>query len=309
MKILITGGAGFIASNIADAYIQDGHEVALVDNLETGFRENVNPQAKLYELDIRDAERVAQAFDEFKPDVISHHAAQLDVRKAVSDPVYDASINISGALNILLNAVRVGSQRIIFASTGGAVYGEPQYLPVGEDHPIAPESPYGLTKFTFEHYMRIWSHLHPITPVVLRYANIYGPRQTAHGEAGVVAIFTGLLLANKPCKIFGDGSMSRDYVFVGDVVDANRAALTRGDNDIVNIGTGVETSTREVFDAVYAAVGTGPAEPEMLPERPGEVHHIRLDASRAKDVLGWEPKVDFREGVRRTVEWHKKNHG
>ncbi|MBV9863869.1 MAG: GDP-mannose 4,6-dehydratase [Abitibacteriaceae bacterium] len=307
MKILISGGAGFIASNVTDAYLQDGHEVAIIDDLVTGFRENVNAQAKFYECDIRDADRVAQICDEFKPEVISHHAAQLDVRKAVSDPVYDASVNISGALNVLLHGARVGAHRIIFASSGGAVYGEPQFLPVTEDHPVAPESPYGLTKFTFEHYMRIWSQLHPITPVALRYANVYGPRQTAHGEAGVVAIFAGLLLDNKPCKIFGDGSMTRDYVFVGDVVEANRAALKRGDNDIINIGTGVETSTREVFDAVRAAVGTGPAEPELLPERPGEVHNICLDNSHAKEVLGWEPQVAFREGVQRTVEWHKQN--
>ena len=306
MKILITGGAGFIASNIADAYLEDGHEVAVVDNLFSGFRGNVNPQATFYACDIRDAEHLGRCFDEFCPDVVSHHAAQLDVRKAVSDPVYDADVNIKGALNVLLHAVRVGAQRFIFSSTGGAVYGEPQFLPVTEDHPVAPESPYGLTKFTFEHYLRIWSHLHEITPIVLRYANIYGPRQTAHGEAGVVAIFAGLLLADKACSIFGDGSMTRDYVYVGDVVAANRAALTRGDNQIINIGTGVETSTREGFDAVRTAVGSGPMEPIFLPERPGEVHNICLDNSHAGEVLGWQPQVEFREGVRRTVEWQRQ---
>ena len=305
MKILITGGAGFIASNIADAYLSDGHEIAVLDNLVTGFRENVNPAAKFYECDICDAERVAQIFDEFKPEVVSHHAAQLDVRKAVADPVYDASININGALNILLHAARVGAHRITFSSSGGAVYGEPQSLPVSEEHPVAPESPYGLTKFAFEHYLRIWSHLHPITPVILRYSNVYGPRQTPHGEAGVVAIFAGLLLENKSCKIFGDGSMTRDYVYVGDVVAANRAALTKGDNAIINIGTGIETSTREVFDAVRAAVGSGPTEPEILPERPGEVHNICLNNAHAKAVLGWAPSVTFREGVQHAVDWQR----
>ncbi|MDQ3815342.1 MAG: GDP-mannose 4,6-dehydratase [Armatimonadota bacterium] len=306
MKILITGGAGFIASNIADAYLEDGHEVAILDSLVTGFRHNVNPRATFFECDVRDTERVAQCFDEFRPDVVSHHAAQMDVRTSVLDPVFDADVNIRGALNVLQSAARVGTQRFLFASTGGAVYGEPQFLPVTEEHPVAPESPYGLTKFTFEHYLRIWSRLHPITPVVLRYANVYGPRQTAHGEAGVVAIFSGLLLQNKPCTIFGDGTMTRDYVYVGDVVAANRLALTRGDNQAVNIGTGIETSTREVFDAIYAAVGNGPAEPIHKPERPGEVHNICLDNSRARAALGWQPQVAFREGVRRTVEWQRQ---
>jgi UDP-glucose 4-epimerase len=303
MKILITGGAGFIASQIADAYLSDGHEVAIIDDLETGYQDNVPVQAKFYRCDIRDNQRVAQIFDEFRPEVVSHHAAQLDVRKAVTDPAYDADINILGSLNVLLHANRVGTKRFIFASSGGACYGEPQQIPVPETHPSQPESPYGLTKFAFEQYLRIWHKLHGIVPVVLRYANVYGPRQTAHGEAGVVAIFAGLLLKNQPCKIFGDGSMTRDYVFVGDVVEANRAALTRGDGAVVNIGTGIETSTREVFDAVYAAVQSGPTEPELLPERPGEVHNICLDNSLAKNVLDWEPKVVFRDGVRQTVEW------
>lgn len=307
MKILITGGAGFIASNVADAYLADGHEVAILDSLITGFRHNIPSQAKFYEADIRDADAVAKAFDDFKPDAVSHHAAQLDVRKAVSDPVFDADVNIGGGLNVLLSAVRVGSQRIIFSSTGGAIYGEPEYLPVVETHPCRPESPYGLTKFAYENYLRIWSNLHGITPIVLRYANVYGPRQTAHGEAGVVAIFAGLLLENKPCKIFGDGTMTRDYVYVGDVVNANRAALTKGNNEIVNIGTRQQTNTREVFDAVRAAVGTGPEEPEYLPERPGEVKKIALDNDRAYKVLGWRPEVGFREGVKRTVDAMKQS--
>ena len=302
MKILITGGAGFIASNIADAYLAGGHEVAVLDSLITGFKKNVPAQARFYECDIRDADGVAKAFDDFKPNAVSHHAAQLDVRKAVSDPVYDANVNVGGGLNVLLGAVRVGAKRIIFSSTGGAIYGEPQYLPVVESHPCLPESPYGLTKMAFEHYLRIWSNLHGIEPVVLRYANVYGPRQTAHGEAGVVAIFAGLLLGDKPCKIFGDGTMTRDYVYVGDVVAANLAALTKGAGETVNIGTGSQTSTREVFDAVRAAAQSGPEEPEYLPERPGEVKKIALDNARARKVLDWMPQVGFREGVLRTVE-------
>lgn len=308
MKILLTGGAGFIASNIADAYLADGHEIAIIDNFETGFRENIPAGAKLFEIDIRDADAVSRAFDEFRPDVVSHHAAQLDVRKAVSDPAYDADINILGSLNVLLNATRVDAKRFIFSSSGGACYGEPHQIPVPETHPSMPESPYGLTKYAFEHYLRIWNKQHGIVPVILRYANIYGPRQTAHGEAGVVAIFAGLLLDNQPCKIFGDGSSTRDYVFVGDVVVANRLALGRGDGAIVNIGTQVETSAREVFDAVYEAVGSGPAEPIYLPDRAGEVQNICLDNSRAREVLGWQPQVSFRQGVGQTVEWQKQQH-
>lgn len=305
MKILLTGGAGFIASNIADAYLADGHEIAIIDNFETGFRENIPAGAKLFEIDIRDADAVSRAFDEFRPDVVSHHAAQLDVRKAVSDPGYDADINILGSLNVLLNATRVDAKRFIFSSSGGACYGEPHQIPVPETHPSMPESPYGLTKYAFEHYLRIWNQQHGIVPVILRYANIYGPRQTAHGEAGVVAIFAGLLLDNQPCKIFGDGSSTRDYVFVGDVVAANRLALERGDDAIINIGTQVETSAREVFDAVYEAVGSGPAEPIYLPDRAGEVQNICLDNSRAREVLGWQPQVNFRQGVGQTVEWQR----
>ncbi len=309
MKILITGGAGFIGSHLADAYLQDGHEVAVLDNLETGFIENVNSDARFFECDIRDGSTLARCFDDFRPDMVSHHAAQMSVRLAVADPNYDVSINLTGALNVLQNAVRVGAKRFLFASSGGAVYGEPQYLPVDEDHPIAPESPYGLTKFAFEHYLRIWSHLHDITPVILRYANVYGPRQTPHGEAGVVSIFAGKLFDDQPCTIFGDGSMTRDYVHVDDVTAANRAALKKGDNAIVNIGAGLETSTREVFDAVRAAADEGPEQPIYKPERPGEVHNICLANERAKEVLDWRPQVEFREGVRRSVDYLRNERG
>jgi UDP-glucose 4-epimerase len=305
MKILITGGAGFIASNVADAFLQDGHEVAIIDNFETSTGANLPKDARFYQADIRDADAVAKLCDEFRPDAVSHHAAQLDVRKAVSDPAYDADINILGSLNVLLHATRTGATRFLFASSGGAAYGEPEQIPVPETHPARPESPYGLTKYAFEHYLRIWHKLHGIVPVVLRYSNIYGPRQTAHGEAGVVAIFAGLMLQGKECKIFGDGKDTRDYCFVGDVVEANRAALTKGGGGIFNIGTGVQTSTRQVFDAVRDAVGSGPSEPLILPARPGEVHHIALDNSKAREELGWSPQVDFREGVRRAVEWQK----
>ncbi len=306
MKILITGGAGFIGSNIADSYIEAGHEVAVVDNLATGFKHNIHSDAKFYECDICNREKLSHAFTDFAPDVVSHHAAQLDVRKSVSDPSYDANININGALNVLMEAVRVGSHRFIFASTGGAVYGEPKFLPVTEKHSLNPESPYGLTKFTFEHYLRIWSNLHDITPVVLRYANVYGPRQTAHGEGGVVAIFSQLLLDGKQCTIFGDGTMTRDYVYVGDVVNANLLALEKGDNNAMNIGTGIETSTLEVFEAVSKCVGSALSSPNYCPERPGEVRRIYLENSYAKQVLGWKPQTELLQGVAHTVEALRK---
>ena len=306
MKILISGGAGFIGSQVADAFLADGHTVAIIDNFESGSRANVPAAARLIQADIRDEDAVRRLCEEFEPDAVCHHAAQLDVRKAVLDPAYDAQVNIGGSLNLLLHATRCGARRFLFASSGGACYGEPQQIPVPETHPARPESPYGLTKYAFEHYLRIWHGLHGIVPVVLRYSNVYGPRQTAHGEAGVVAIFAGLLLQNRPCRIFGSGSDTRDYCFVGDVVEANRLALTSGDGGTFNIGTGIETSTREVFEAVREAVGSGPEQPELCPERPGEVRRIALDNSLARAELGWSPRVSFRDGVRQTVEWQRR---
>lgn len=306
MRILITGGAGFIGSNIADAYRADGHEVAVLDNLLTGSLDNVSADTPLYHCDISDADAVERCFADFKPDVVSHHAAQLDVRKSLADPVNDANTNIVGSLNVLLGSVRHHVDRFIFASSGGAVYGEPQVLPVDESHPIHPASPYGVTKYAFEHYLRIWSELHSFVPVILRYANVYGPRQTPHAEGGVVAIFTQRLLRRQTCTIFGDGSMTRDYVYVGDVIEANRLALTRGGGATVNIGTGVQTTTREVFDTIREAVGKGGAEPHFRPERPGEVRFIALDNTLAHETLGWSPHFDFQAGTAETLHWQRE---
>jgi UDP-glucose 4-epimerase len=305
MRILVTGGAGFIGSNIADAYRAEGHEVAVLDSLQTGSLDNVSADTKLYECDISDAAAVEHCFADFQPEVVSHHAAQLDVRKSMADPVYDAQINIAGSLNVLLAAVKNGVQRFIFASSGGAVYGEPEFMPVDETHPIAPASPYGVTKYAFEHYLRIWGDLHNFVPVVLRYANVYGPRQTPHAEGGVVAIFTQRLLRGETCTIFGDGTMTRDYVFVGDIVDANLRALACGQGVTVNIGTGVQTTTREVFDTIRDAIGDSSAEPEFKPERPGEVRFICLENTRAKELLGWTPHFDFRAGTAETLRWQQ----
>ncbi len=311
MRILITGGAGFIASHIADAYLKQNHEVAVLDSFTSGRRENLGSRAVVFEGDISDASAVERAFSEFQPEVVSHHAAQLDVRRSLSDPVYDAQINILGGLQVLQNAVRVGAHRFVFASSGGAIYGDSPHIPTPEGAPEIPESPYGLTKLAFENYLRIWHKNTGIVPVCLRYANVYGPRQSVEGEAGVVAVFAKRLLAGKPCSIFGDGTTSRDYTFVGDIVRANVLALTKGDGEILNIGTGIQTPITRVYEEIRAAVGelnNEPIEtqPQHEPLRAGEVVHSALDATRAREVLGWAPQTDFASGVRETVGYLKR---
>ena len=310
MRILITGGAGFIGSHIASAYVRDGHEVAVLDNLRTGSKRNLPAAATLFAGDISHAPDVEAAFRQFQPEVVSHYAAQLDVRHSLEDPAHDAATNILGGLNVLLQAARTGTRRFIFASSGGAIYGDTERLPADESTPVRPLSPYGLTKWTFESYLHIWRQVHGITPVILRYANVYGPRQSAAGEAGVIAIFSRRLLRGEPCTIYGDGQSTRDYVYVGDVVEANRLALTRGDGGTFNVGTGHQTTIREVFDTVRGAVdgliGTdtdSPRCPEHAPLRAGEVYRSALDHRLATETLGWTPQTSFREGVAHTVEW------
>jgi len=310
MRILLTGGAGFIASQIADSYIEAGHEVAVFDSLASGRRQNLPARAKFLRGDIADAEAVERAFSDFEPEVVSHHAAQLDVRRSLSEPVYDAEINILGSLHVLQNAVRVGAKRFIFASSGGAIYGDAAQIPTPESAPENPESPYGLTKLAFESYLRIWHKNTGIIPVCLRYANVYGPRQSVEGEAGVVAVFAKRLLSGRPCTIYGDGTSSRDYTLVGDVVRANLLALHKGDGAVLNIGTGIQTPIARVYKEISSAVReiTGrEVEIELRFEalRAGEVVHSALDATRAKDVLGWTPQTSFEEGVRETVRYLK----
>jgi len=308
LKILVTGGAGFIASNVVDRFIASGHSVAVVDDLSTGFRHNLNPAARFYEIDIRSRQAVAEVMQKERPEVIDHHAAQMDVRRSTREPEFDAEVNILGSINLITEAIAAGARRFVYASTGGAVYGDPQYLPADEKHPVVPISQYGVSKHTVEHYLHLYSLHTGIKYVVLRYGNVYGPRQTPHGEAGVVAIFTGRLLEGKRCTIFGKGDKTRDYVFVDDVVRANEIALERGDGGIYNIGTGVPTTDLQVFEAVRDAVGVD-SEPVFADERPGEVRHIHLDASKAKAELGWTPTVTFREGVRRAVEYYRSSLG
>ena len=306
MRILVTGGAGFIGSNVADRFVALGHDVAVFDNLSSGFREFVNPRAKFYEGDLADAAAVAACVADFRPGVVDHHAAQIDVRKSVTDPVFDARINILGTLGLLQACTTHAVKKVIYASTGGALYGEGRQLPATEDHPINPEAPYGASKHTVEHYLYIWKLLHSLDYTVLRYPNVYGPRQNPHGEAGVNAIFIGLMLEGKRPKIFGDGTAVRDYLYVDDVVEANVLALTRGPGEMLNIGTGVGTSVNDIVAELQKILSFKEGAIHEAP-RAGEIQRIYLDASRAKTVLGWEPRVSFSEGLRRTVEWSRGN--
>ena len=302
MRILVTGGAGFIGSNVADRFLELGHEVAVFDDLSTGFREFVNPRARFFEGDLADPAQVDACLAAFKPEVVCHHAAQIDVRKSVSDPIWDARVNILGSIGLLQACTRHGVRKVLYASTGGALYGEGRQLPATEDHPVNPEAPYGISKHTVEHYLYLWKLLHGLDYTVLRYPNVFGPRQNPHGEAGVNAIFIGLMLEGKRPRIFGDGNAVRDYLFISDVVEANVLALEQGSGEMLNIGTGIGTSVNDIVRELKVILDFK-EDAIHEPPRPGEIQRIYLDASRAAKVLGWAPRVSFHEGLRRTVEW------
>jgi UDP-glucose 4-epimerase len=305
MKTLVTGGAGFIGSNLVDVLVARGDDVAVVDDLSTGKRENLEHAvangAELIEVDIRDPDAVAAAVGQVRPEVIFHLAAQIDVRKSVADPAYDSRVNVEGTINVLNAAQSTGVRRVVNTSTGGAIYGEGQILPAPEDHPVAPEAPYGLSKFCAENYCALFTRLHGLSTVSLRYGNVYGPRQDPLGEAGVIAIFCGKLLDGGRPKIFGDGKQTRDYVFVGDAVDANLRAAESDVTGAFNVGRGVQTSVLDIVDALAAQSDDG-FEADHLPARPGEVQHIALDPSRSKAELGWEAQVDLDQGLARTLD-------
>jgi UDP-glucose 4-epimerase len=305
MKALVTGGAGFIGSNLVDALLARGDEVTVVDNLATGKAENLGPAvqngAVLAEVDIREGAAVSDVVARTKPDVIFHLAAQIDVRKSVADPAADARINVEGTANLLSAAQAHGVPRFVNTSTGGAIYGEGRQLPAPEDHPVAPEAPYGLSKFCAEQYCEIFTRLHGLSTVSLRYGNVYGPRQDPLGEAGVIAIFCGKILDGGTATIFGDGKQTRDYVYVDDVVDANLRAAESDAAGPINIGLGQEKSVLDIVDVLKQHAPNG-FEPEHAPERPGEVQHIALDPSRAREELGWEAQVELDEGLKRTLD-------
>jgi len=304
-KILVTGGAGFIASHVADAYEAAGHSVVVLDNLVTGFLANVPPGRKFYNVDIRDREMVEEVFEIERPDIVNHHAAQMDVRKSTKYPAFDAACNVLGSVHLIDAAHRFGTAKFIYASTGGAVYGQTQYLPVREDHPINPISQYGISKHTVEHYLFLYRYNYKLDYTVLRYPNVFGPRQNPHGEAGVVAIFAELMLQDKQPRIFGDGSQTRDYTYIKDVVAANLAALDKGSGGIYNIGTGVGTDVNGVFRALAKEIGYS-GEPLYVEPRVGEIQEISLDSSLAAAELGWTPQYDFDRGIQETVAWYRE---
>lgn len=304
MKILVTGGAGFIGSNLVDALIGLGHDVVVIDNLSSGLRRNLNPKARFYGIDIRD-KKLSEVFEREKPDTVDHHAAQIDVRKSGEDPIADAEANILGSLNLISNCVRFGVKRVVYASTGGAIYGDPQYLPADENHPINPISQYGISKHTVEHYLHLYSVVNGLNYVILRYSNVYGPRQNPYGEAGVVAIFAIQMLTGKQPTIFGPGDKTRDYAHVFDIVKANIVALDKGKNAIYNIGTGVETSDQEIFDTLAGVLGYK-GKPIYAPVRKGEVYRIALDCGKARKELGWSPELSLKQGIAQTAEYYRK---
>jgi UDP-glucose 4-epimerase len=301
VKILVTGAAGFIASHVADAYINAGHDVVILDDLSRGAKKNVHAKARFYQCDIRDRETVENIFLSEKPAVVNHHAAQMDVRRGVREPLFDAQVNILGSLNLIESAVAHGAKRFIYISTAGAGYGEPDQLPVPEDYPINPITPYGISKHTVEHYLFTFKFLYGLQYVVLRYGNVYGPRQNSQGEAGVFAIFSEQMMTGVQPVIYGDGKKVRDYVYISDVVNANVAALELGANEIFNIGGGVATADQEIFDLVRGLLGKT-VTPRYLPRRPGEIDRICLDVSKAARLLKWIPQVSLADGGRKTVD-------
>lgn len=305
MKILVTGGAGFIGSNVVDAYIEAGHEVAILDNLSTGKKENLNSKAKFFEADLRD-KNLSSVIAEFSPDIINHHAAQIDVRKSVTDPVYNAEVNDIGALNLLEAAVSNNVKKFVFASTGGAIYGEVEKKGgADEKHPQEPISPYAITKRTTELYLHAYHVNRGLKYTVLRYGNVYGPRQDPLGEAGVIAIFCGRMLEGKECTIYGDGKQLRDYVYVGDVAQANLLALDKGDNQIFNIGTGKGTSVNDLYLTLKELLKFG-KDAKYAPARAGELFRSVLSAKKIKRELGWKAKNSIKKGLKQTLKWYKR---
>jgi UDP-glucose 4-epimerase len=302
---LITGGAGFIGSHAADRLLADGHAVDVVDNLATGRRERVPAAARLHVCDLRDA-RLDAVLAAARPDIVIHIAAQAAVSRSVVDPLFDASVNVLGTVNLLEACRRAGVRRVVYTSSGGAGYGDTDVLPTPEDHPLRPSSPYGVSKITAERYLECWAGLTGGRALTLRLANIYGPRQDPAGEAGVIAIFTSRLLSGMPCIVNGDGEQTRDYVFVGDVADALARAVASPDvAGVANIGTGVETTVNELYRQLARLTETR-QDAEHGPAKPGEQRRSLLDAAHAKSLLGWKAMTSLSEGLAQTVAWFRK---
>jgi len=303
-KILVTGGAGFIGSHVVDLFVTQGYEVVVLDDLSTGHASNLNPAAKFYQMDIR-SPQIREVLEAEKPDYISHHAAQMDVRRSVAQPLFDADVNILGSINLIEHAREFKAKHFLYISTGGAAYGEPEQLPCDETHPVNPICPYGASKHTVEHYLYMHYVNYGLKYTVLRYPNVFGPRQDPHGEAGVVAIFTGKMLAGEQVIINGDGDQTRDFVYVGDCARANHLALTIDHQPgIYNLGWGRPTSINDIFSTLEKITGyTLPV--QYAPAKVGETRHIYLDASKIKKELGWAPTVTLEEGLEKTVAYFK----
>ena len=309
MKILVTGGAGFIGSYLVDRLLQHGHEVVVVDNLATGYRHNLNPRARFYETSLLDS-TLSAVFQREKPDIVNHHAAQNDVRRSNADPTFDAQHNIIGSIRLIQCCIKYGVKKVIYASSGGTVYGEPTYLPVDEAHPIAPISPYGISKHTVEHYLFLASASAGLNYTVLRYANIYGPRQNPHGGAGVVAIFVESMLRGVSPTIFGDGCSTRDYLFISDAVEANLLAMTGGDREIYHVSSGQEISLNELFCLLKQSLGSiigckdiAKMSPVYAEPRPGEIYRIALNPEKIEKDLGWISQTSLQDGLAQTVPY------
>ena len=303
MEVLVTGGAGFIGSNIVDGLIEEGHKVIVVDNLSTGKKENLNDKAEFYQLDIRDQE-LEKVFEENNITHVIHHAAQIDVQHSIKDPLFDAQNNILGTINVLEMAKKYEVEKIIYASSA-AVYGEPDYLPVDEEHPIKAMSPYGITKHTPEHYIKMYNELYDLKYTIFRYSNVYGPRQDPKGEGGVVSIFVDKMLDEKRPVIFGDGQQTRDFIHVYDIIKANLLALEKGDNILVNISTESRDSVNDLVDYLNEVL---PYNLEAVYEdaRKGDILHSSLANDKAKELLDWTPDYDLRAGLEQTVEYYSK---
>lgn len=302
MKVLVTGGAGFIGSHIVDQLIASGHEVVVVDNLSSGNREQVDRRASFYELDVVNPQLV-QIIEQEQPRVIVHQAAQTRVDVSIEEPVRDAQTNLIGTINLLEGARKAGTKKIVFASTA-AVYGNPRYLPIDEQHPIHPLSGYGAAKAGAERYLEIYRHLYGIDYTVLRYANVYGLRQDPRGEGGVVSIFIDKILRQEAVTIFGDGEQTRDYVFVEDIARANCLAIEQADGEVINLGTGVQTSIKELITTFEKVTGQ-PIKREYGPARSGDIEHSYFNSQKAKELLAWEPKVTLEEGLKRTFLYYR----
>lgn len=301
-RVLVTGGAGFIGSNLVDRLVVEGCRVSIIDNLSTGNIDNVNKNAKLYNMDIRDSE-IDKVFELEKPEYVFHHAAQIDVQKSLKDPMFDGNVNIIGTVNILENCRRYGTSKIIYPSSA-AVYGMPEYLPVDEKHSIKPISYYGISKHTPEHYIKVYSELYGIKHTIFRYANVYGIRQDPKGEGGVVSIFMDKLLKGEVPVIYGDGEQTRDFIYVNDIVEANIKALSHGDNETMNISTNTPVSVNRLYGLMRDIINIK-YDAEHKSERAGDIRFSCLDNSKARKLLDWKPRYYLEEGLRKTIDYYK----